>query len=88
MAENNPIEPDLSPRDWPTQRTAELEALRPQFEPIALVVVPTEPGKYRDHTGDPWTLAESGQWFDKHGTTRPQSDNWILVASAPFSKVV
>lgn len=41
--------------------------------------VPTIPGFYRDHAGDPWILSTEGQWFDKHGTTKPITWNPLLI---------
>lgn len=79
---------DLSPADWPHKYQEKLDSLRPEFEPLASVVLPTTPGKYTDSAGDRWTLATSGQWFDKNGNTRPTTDNWILVAIAPFTQVL
>lgn len=77
----------LSPADWPSQHQEKLDSLRPRFEPLASIALPTTPGKYIDREGDRWTLDTNGQWFDQDGYTRPTSDNWILVAAAPFTLI-
>ena len=75
------------PRRLTPEEKAELDSHRGEWLELAAVVLPIEPGFYKDRSGDYWSLAEDGRWTDHTGETRPVEDNWILVASAPFERV-
>lgn len=40
--------------------------------------LPSEPGSYKDQQGESWTLSESGNWYDRHGTTFDPKYNFFL----------
>lgn len=54
---------------------------------LAPLVLPAVPGRYRDYSGDEWTLRNDGTFEDMKGDTRPDSYNWMLVTIAPFTYI-